>query len=50
MSDRERDRLLTLAGWRVLRYGPSDVKTPEQARRSAQFFVEVIRQIKEGLI
>ena len=44
-ADRERDRNLTLGGWRVLRCGPDDLATPAKALTIAHQFTRLITQL-----
>lgn len=46
-ADRERDRNLTLAGWRVLRCGPADLQTPAGAVLIAGQFIRLIQLVKK---
>lgn len=47
-SDRKRDRALSFAGWRGLRYGPGDFATPAETLACAQEFIRFILQVREG--
>lgn len=48
-ADRERDRNLTLNGWRVMRCGPDDLETPTRALIMAHQFTRLIKQL-EGIL
>jgi len=45
-SDRRRDRALSFAGWRGLRYGPGDFATPAETLACAKEFIAFILQVR----
>jgi hypothetical protein len=45
-SDRRRDRALSFAGWRGLRYGPGDFATPAETLACAREFIAFILQVR----
>jgi very-short-patch-repair endonuclease len=44
--DRRKDRLLTMNDWRVLRYGPGDVRDFRAVIRAAEEFIALVRKVK----
>ncbi len=47
-ADRERDRNLLLAGWRIMRCGPGDLRSYGDALEIARQFILLIIGIKSG--
>lgn len=47
--DREKDRDMTLAGWRILRFGPGDLSTPANVARCVREFAELIGHVAEDM-
>ncbi len=45
--DRKRDRLLVLQGWKVLRFGPADLKDGEGVQRAVRTFLQLVGEEKE---
>ena len=46
--DRRKDRLLTMNDWRVLRYGPGDVRNFKGIVSAAEEFISLVEKLRNG--